>query len=467
MIFLLLLGILTGMCIPRRNHGAVSVNANVFEESDRKLANPNCGFYSIYGYVITDEAQDFPSEILKKMGKDEKKLALIQVNLGNYRDGAVSEQGMENVNALFQALSAYDKCYIVRFLYDWEGKGEESEPDEIETILTHIRQMGEIFANYKDIILVHQGIFVGNWGEMHGSKYLSGEDMNRLMNTLLDSAEEQIYLSVRTPQQWRMLGADEEEKRVRIGLFNDGILGTDLDYGTYGTKKQEEAGIFGKWTREEELDFQETLCEHVINGGEVMNENPLNNLETAIEAMKTMHITYLNRDYDTEVLDKWADTIITEDGCFQGMNGLDYMERHLGYRFFIKEAAFEYEWISDEINIELGLQNVGFAPLYRRADLTMTFYETESGECRTYPLEEDLRVLAGGNTSGQILTIEKTVLADELTAGQYEVYFSIKDVISGKQMMLANVQDADEKGYLLGTITIEPKRWGEENAGRN
>lgn len=37
-------------------------------------------------------------------------------------------------------------------------------------------------------------------------------------------------------------------------------------------------------------------------------------------------------------MDKQAKTVITEEGCFKGMDGLTYMERHLGYRLVLTNA---------------------------------------------------------------------------------------------------------------------------------
>ena len=75
--------------------------------------------------------------------------------------------------------------------------------------------------------------------------------------------------------------------------------------------------------------------------GEVIVDNPYNDLENAIADLKTMHVSYLNEDYDRNVLDKWAGTVVNTDDCYDGMDGWSYVERHLGYRLWIAGAAFE------------------------------------------------------------------------------------------------------------------------------
>ncbi len=76
--------------------------------------------------------------------------------------------------------------------------------------------------------------------------------------------------------------------------FNDGMLGSVSDYGTYSDNTRQDAGDFSAWTREEELAFQDVLCSSVPSGGEVIVDNPYNDLENAIADLKTMHVSYLN-----------------------------------------------------------------------------------------------------------------------------------------------------------------------------
>ena len=127
----------------------------------------------------------------------------------------------------------------------------------------------------------------------------------------------------------------------RLSLFNDGILGSDSDYGTYLTEDFVGMDEYGRWRRAEELDFQRELCRTVPNGGEVINENVLNDFENSVKELAAMHVTYLNTDYDEKVLKKWKETRVAEKGCFDGMDGYTYMERHLGYRLLIHDTCLK------------------------------------------------------------------------------------------------------------------------------
>ncbi|MBP3568932.1 MAG: DUF4832 domain-containing protein [Lachnospiraceae bacterium] len=451
----------TELALQERTHSFAWTENAGFTESDKKLDNPNCGFYLIYGFTPTEEDGDFQTVVTKRLEKDERTLAMIQINLRNYTTGPISKQGLKNIEDIFVALEGLEKQYLIRFLYDWDGKNAETEPENVEIILNHMRQLEPVFQKYEDIIFVQQGLFIGNWGEMNGTKHL--DSMQQLAEQLEAVTGESTYLSVRTPAQWRKItGAGEitEETMAsslvrRLGLYNDGMMGNEGDYGTYGTKSKSEAGLYSSWNRAEELAFQEELCKLVPNGGEVIVENPLNDFERAVENFEIMHVSYLNRDYDRNVLNKWADSIVKEDGCFDGMDGLNYMDRHLGYRILLDSSCLEYEFWNELLTIELTMKNVGFAPLYREPKTMMTLQNTATGKSYVFPLDANLRAMAGGTEAEQLYTIVKTISLKELEAGNYEAYVSIKDMASGSYIELANEQEMQKPGYKVGEIQVD------------
>jgi len=455
-------GSLLGNYVFSRNHWNVTTEENEFTESARELHNPNRGFYSLYGFVISDEEQDYCRQLELKMCEDSCALSLIQVNLREYRERALTKEGLANIDALFGALEAKDKQYIVRFLYDWNGKAEETEPENVQTILGHMSQLEEILEKYRHIIFLLQGIFVGDCGEMHGSTHMSEESMNLLMQQLYRVTPENIFLSVRTPQHWRIITGITEAGQItvgslaeRMGLYNDGMMGTWLDAGTYGTKTKEEAGVTGKWTRGEELDFQEALCRLVPNGGEVINESGINDLERAIENLSAMHVTYLSGAHDGKVLEKWKNSIVTEKGSFYGMDGLSYIERHLGYRFLINEVGIKYDFWTDKLNLVVALKNVGFAPVYKEPEVYFVFRHKDTKMLRVHPVKADISSLCGGNSSEELLFIQKDISLKGMNAGEYEVFFYLWDKDSGRMIEFANEEPIQEYGYLLGTFVVD------------
>ncbi len=449
----------------KRGHGNVTAISNVFTESARKLDNPNRGFYHMHGFLITDKETTFTQDVVNRYSQDEGTgLSLVQINLQYYRDGVISERGLENMERLFSELANTDKQFIIRFLYDWHGENREQEPEDLDIILTHMEQVGPILRKYKDKIFTLQGLFAGNWGEMNGTRYTSAEDMQILAKQLETVTDASTYLAVRMPMQWRritqigdaaQITAEEDGIPYRLGLYNDGMLGNWSDCGTYGNRTKEEDGCFTYWNREQELAFQEELCKLVPNGGEVIVDNSYNDFENALRDMRRMHVTYLNGDYDSKVLEKWAATTVSREGCFYGMDGLSYIERHLGYRLVIRDAALDYRYMEDVLHATVELQNVGFAPIYKDVAVKLVLESKGNEETQVFVAETDIGTLTGGNLWEETVVIKQEIPLGGRPAGECKVYLCIEDCATGKQILLGNEQDATIKGYLLGTVMLE------------
>lgn len=466
------------MLLDARGHGRVSAEGRTFTESAGPLRNPGRGFYHMHGFRINDGETDFRQNVADRFCRDENTaLTLIEVNLQYYHDRPISEAGLVNLENLFDALDGVDKLLVVRFLYDWEGKNEDWEPEDIEIILEHMRQVAPVLNAHKDQIFTLQGLFIGNWGEMNGTLYSGREDLRTLAEQLADVTDEDIRLAVRMPMHWRMItgygsaeDVSEGDPAARLGLYNDGMLGSWSDYGTYGDRSRAKHGDLTYWNREEELAFQEELCKIVPIGGEVIVDNPYNDFENAVEDMRRMHVTYISRDYDSEVLKKWESATVQEEGCFQGMDGLTYIERHLGYRLLLRETTLDYRLREDELSVDAVVQNVGFAPLYRTVEVRMTLYDPETGETRSYLPEHRLSSLAGGNETELTDTIHLEIDLSGMAVGRYELYLELKDSATGERITLANEQEPDGYGYLIGEVETEPTEsltdeWGRKLKG--
>ena len=451
-----------GIVILNSYQGNIRMENYKFTESSRELRNPGRGFYNIYRFMVTDEKENY-WQLVQELFKGDKStsLSLIEVNLQEYREAEISEAGMTNIALIFQALGDLDKQLIVRFVYDWDGECEKYEPETIDIILRHMEQMKDVLREHDSQIFILQGLFTGNWGEMNGTQYFSDVDLLRLTEQLNDAAGRSIYLGVRTPEQWRRITGlqDVSEEQLkenllakRISLYNDGMLGNESDYGTY---RVIEAGRGKISERKEELEFQEQLCRWVPNGGEVINNNAYNDFENAVKDLATMHVTYLNEGHDQEVLDKWKETRAAESGCYKGMDGYTYIERHLGYRLLVRKADFHYSSFREQIEIEVTMSNVGFAPIYTKPEVELVLYDKSQGGYLSYGMEGDLCRLTGGNDVEKTLTLKAEIPVDELLHVKYEVYFSITDPGTGQRILLANEQDAEEYGYRIGTIELD------------
>lgn len=450
-----------GMCavVLYHFHWNLTLDNVKLVESKNLINNPNRGFYRIYGFRIEDESVNWKQDVDKRIkNDDDATLALIEVNIQAYKDGKITDAGMNNIRELFDALSKQNKQYIVRFLYDWNGENQVYEPKNIRVILDHMKQLKEIMNEYADHIFTLQGLFIGNCGEMNNTQYIDEESLQTLASTLLSVCDNDMYLSVRTPMQWREIAQKEDSSdqlvyTKRLGLFNDGMLGNEFDYGTYGTQSKLEAGVNQKWTREEELDFQDELCRTVPNGGEVIIDNAYNDLDHAIADFNRMHITYLNEDYDRNVLEKWSNSVVYTDDCYDGMDGLSYMKARLGYRFVLRECRMQQNFWKDTLHVELDVSNSGFAPIYKACEACFVFVP-RSSEGKTYSVnvEQNLSELAGGNETDRISTIQTTIPLHDLERENYDVYFQLKDQATGEMIQFANEQECEAEGYQIGQI---------------
>ncbi len=297
------------------------------------------------------------------------------------------------------------------------------------------------------LIYVYQGILVGSWGEMHTSRYLSPSYMSRLASIFRESTGGRIYHSVRKPVQWRQLFDREDWERAakiaKTGLYNDGILASETDLGTFGNQSGEEAGWEQSWLPLEELDFEERLCRYAPQGGEVvygeMTEKM--SLEQIAGRLSQMNLSYLNRDHDKRVFEIWKKLRWEKEDVWQGMNGFDYIGRHLGYRFVVRQAVLKPK--RKEMKLQLEIENIGFARMYEEAELLLEYEDTE-GNTETQRIETDVRNWNPG---------ERISLSQRLLPGAGSYFLAMRRCQDGRAVYFAN--RLGEKGrLLLGKVTV-------------
>lgn len=426
----------------------ITADWNDFIESEENLGNRECGFYYMRGVKISDNIpiENWVFDSIEKE-KNEVTLELLQIHIGAYHNSDISEYGISQIEKVFEAYSRKnDVDLIVRVLYDWDGKGLEAEPDNIELVLTHMEQFSDIFRKYEKIIYIIQGIFVGSWAEMHNSRYLTDNYYQILIKKMDEIVPKSVFLAVRTPAYWRNaaqsmepLEEDEALKRTtlesRLSLFNDGILGNLLDCGTYGDIKKEDSHFFSdKWIREDELEFQKQLNTFVPNGGEVVLENSLNDISEADQTFRIMHLSYLNKDHDTEVLDKWKNNLYEGDDClYHGLTDYEYIERHLGYRFVIRNATAKREsWLDQNVKLSVEVENVGYANRYTECSVEILLKSTVTGKTLLFIPDTDVRKWNAGKK------IDVTVDCKIVQGEEYEVFLKVSSKKNNENILFAN-----------------------------
>lgn len=367
------------MCLSGRSNSLITFEKLFGKESTDYDGNPSKGWYGLYPFVISEEP-DFDNLVWSLADGDV--IALVRIDIGRRQPGVgtgspFTAEELDRADRILTWFEKHSREVILRITYDTEGKGMEHEPSLIKNVAGHMRQLGSVIAAHADNIIVHQGIFVGSWGEMHDSKFLSENAVCELYETLVSACGNKVRIAVRTPMQHRFImkyltrymgtgNADTDTDILRPALYNDAILSSEDDMCTY-------AGGRTVWA-----DYQDEVCTYAVCGGEAIHDNQLNDYDNAVKELANMHITYLNRQYDMAVLDKWRSN-----------NGYDYIGTHLGYRFVVTDTAAgrdaEEETGSKtqtgvgSIYINVRIANRGFACVYDRVRLLAEFRGKDGG----------------------------------------------------------------------------------------
>ena len=260
------------------------------------------GFYRLIGVMIHDDGADIQNpEYL------DVKNILLEINLSDYRYSRITSAGLSSIHKILEQFHDKDTL-IVRFLYDQEGKGMLHEPSDINIIRTHMQQLQPLLEKYKDSIFLIQGLFTGSWGEMNNTHFSSDEDMTNLAETLDAVTPKDIFLSVRTPAQWRILKQNSWKLHMnRFGIYNDGMMGSLYDLGTFGITPKPQADYTASWSRNDELDFIDETSLKAPYGGEAVGTAACSSFSEALQYLQKTHATYLNEGYDEKTLARWKE----------------------------------------------------------------------------------------------------------------------------------------------------------------
>lgn len=392
--------------------------ANIVE-SNGVLSNPKRGMYQIFT-VTLGEKTDFDCFINCLVPTES--LVLLIVDIGIYRDKQLDEDAISQIEQTICFFAMQKKDVIFRPVYDHEGKGEEKEPDNFEIVKAHMTVIADIVSRCSDKIFVLQGLLVGNWGEMHGSKYLGKGHLRELTSILDERVGRKVFLAVRMPVYYRKIrdGYEQTDSRCVIGLFDDAILASETDMGTFGTL---EAVEWGKsWDREKELTFESIICQQGPNGGEAVYGDGFSeklSSKGVNEVFAKMHMTYLNRQYDRKLLDKWQSRLCMAGGVWKSKSLYEYIEAHLGYRYVIH--ALKADLSKKYLILNVDIVNKGFASAYENIDL-MVYAETDS-KIKTYYTGKSVNDIAS-NVSRQI---ELKIEVSNNIGARTKIYLGMKN----------------------------------------
>ena len=412
-------------------------------ESSAALKNPARGWYQVHTFLAEES---YPPEELAWRCDGEDSLALVLIDLGAYKDRDLDETALANVEMILHFFADRDFDLILRFTYDHEGSALEREPFFFSHVTAHVNQLGPLLTEYAPHIFVYQGLLVGNWGEMHTSRFLDIKKLKHLALLLNGYLGNEVYMAVRRPSYWRSMHPQfcgkDSYKGVFMGLFDDAIFGSDTHLGTFGVSKKGETGWESAWSLEEEIAFEERLGNYVPQGGEALDEKGTaesRTLAETVERLRRMHVSYLNRVHDTRLLEHWKKLVWKDKGPYLGMSGYDYIGRHMGYRFCVRGVSVQFSQGQEEVCVfKVVIENTGFARCYHETTVRLE-WETAADTCK---LDLDLSSILPGE--------KKTGRCTALTVPG-AVYLCAERKKDGASIHFAN-ESEDTRRILLGTV---------------
>ena len=329
-----------------------------------KVHNPGRGFYSIFPFDI---AVTVDTGALTSSLRSDQSLVLLEIDLSAYRSCDIDENALNNLHDILGFFKGKGKDMILRFTYDMIGRAKESEPDTLSRVINHMDSVGRVVKSYVKNVFLVQGLFIGNWGEMHTSGFSDEEDLKKLYRAYRLGPMGEIYLAVRTVAQLRLLLEESELLRdvleydgmltpemkksvTKVGLFDDAMLHDSTDLGTYADYERDEA-----------LGYIHDACIKVPVGGEALLGEQECSSDEVISYMEMMRVNYINSQHDENLLSKWKETKVGEKHLY------DIISDRMGYALSVESLSFDKK----EGSFEIVIKNHGFGSLLETSELTI------------------------------------------------------------------------------------------------
>ncbi|MCQ2194838.1 MAG: DUF4832 domain-containing protein [Paludibacteraceae bacterium] len=429
-----------------------------YADALEQIDNPYIGFYRPVGKHFTPEG-NAPSN---SWGN----LTHLRMDISAFSDNAVlavdketgdttfgvsqplTQDMLDAFEAMLDGVRSRGKSAVVRFAYDpWYNGAKNCDPDQ-SLILTHLKQLAEVYARNTDVItFVELGMY-GSWGEMHSSVNATNENIAEALQTLLVATPPEIKIGVRRPdivacwlkvnegnnysgfdidsETFKQALAEKGDTLFRVGMYNDGYLGSSSDLGTIGM------GASGhQMTREMMVKWLETYSQHTPYGGELVanynGDHPINTPAYLSEEGFRTHTSYLNYEWHQPTILAWKETLFQgNDAEYNGCDGFTYVANHLGYRFLLREALLP-DSVSpmQEVPIQFSIENVGFANLTKAKRVTFIL----SDGSRQYEIEPNGVIDPRNWLSRETEVVQTNItLPDDLEAGIYELYLRLSEL---------------------------------------
>lgn len=515
--------------LPASAQSALKTSAiNYTESTEYDLGSCDSGYTSAI-WIRSEPGKNWTTNITK--------YSLLLIGIGGY-SSAMNDDGVDyefdeifftSLEETLKSARANGATVGLRFRYDDNGS-TNPEPAEFSMVLRHIEQIGEsgLLYEYEDVISFVETGLVGSWGEQWGGKYTSLEHKSQVLDAFLNITPDTIPVTVRTPNTFRQwlsdycgvsttaadmsYSLDDPElakKAARVGLYNDGYMGSDSDLGTYSNRVGETAWLSqapsygGEFSGADEWRLKYTtwqpenaLAEMYytnllrINGNIYKTRTVSTEYETEEEAqarLTEIDTLYENcglgdydyggtvtqsdggytaswkwMGYDDFIFDEELDSklgVSCDNSAFYGQTVWQFMRAHLGYRFVLRSSAMsEASEAGGTLNMKFSVENTGFSETPKDKEVEVLL---SNGDI-TYTYTTDINARDWASASLNEESLELT-LPETMPGGDWNVYLRISelnddaiyDTLYCTKFANAELQyDAELNANYMGTVAI-------------
>ncbi|MEZ4745514.1 MAG: DUF4832 domain-containing protein [Calditrichia bacterium] len=338
----------------------------------------------------------------------------------------------------------------------------------------HLWQLGDVFGEFEDCIMVVKAGIFGPWGEMHSSSYArTAEGYHWLLKALLDyvPASRSILVHAGGVMAWHnveygtnysfsnlMPAPARGTPAQRFGMFNDSYSAGGNSYSDNGSLSEGYTLIGGDYDRNAALTWMRN--QNNFYGGESVGPGSDDNIyprfPNALYEAAYAQTTHLNTSWNRRTYKLWGDFVYTEenvtapftpphdgvtrtaifDPVYDGRNGMEYMRDRLGYRLVLREAkASERVKQNGTLRFAGKIQNVGFGPIVNKKNVWVILKAKDG--CNTYTALTnldarnwlpDLDSRATNTAAWRDLSFSKDMSTfGKVPPGDYDIYLKIND----------------------------------------
>lgn len=379
----------------------------------------------------------------------------------------------------------------------------------------HLCQLGSVFSEFEETLMVVKGGIFGPWGEMHSSSFArTAEGYHWLLKALLGHvpASRSILVHAGGVMAWHNVeyGTDYSFTNLmpapargtpaqRFGMFNDSYSAGSGGNSYNDNGSLSEGSPFIGAGNQDDFDRNAALTwmrnQNNFYGGETVGPGSEDNIyprfPNVLYEAAYAQTTHLNTSWNRRTYKLWGDFVYNEenvtepftpphdgvtrtaifDPVYDGRNGMEYIRDRLGYRLVLREANAS-EWVEQNgtLRFEGKIQNVGFGNMVNKKNVSVilkakdgfnTYMALTNLDARDWRPALDSR--ADNTDAWRDLNFSINMDAiGEVPAGDYDIYLKINDPketsINKRSIQFANydIWNTSLSANLIGSTTVAP-----------